>query len=145
MTPPRTGGCNCGAVRFEIASDPSEVGACHCGMCRRFTGGVFLAVSVPKDKIAFTKDEGLTLYTSSAWAERAFCKTCGSSLFDRVTAPGPMQGECHVGLGCFDDATGIALTGEIYLDRKPDGYSFAEDTRKMTEAEVEAMFAAPPA
>ncbi len=93
----------------------------------------------------FTKEDGLAIYTSSSWAERGFCKTCGSSLFYRVTVPGPMQGQCHVGLGTLDDAKGIPLTGEIYIDLKPDGYSFAEDTRKMTEAEVVAMFVQPDA
>ena len=140
----RTGGCNCGQVRFELTNEPKEVGACHCGMCRKFTGGVFLGIKVPKEHFKLTKDDGLLCYQSSDWAERAFCDRCGSSLFYRVTIPGPMQGECHIGLGTLDDASGIKLTGEIYIDRKPDGYHFAEDTHKMTEAEVIAMFAPPP-
>ena len=140
----RTGGCICGAVRFEITSNPTETGACHCGMCRKYSGGVFLGVQVPPDGLTLTKEDGLKIYTSSPWAERAFCAECGASLFYRVTAPGPMQGEYHVGLGTLDDANGILLTGEIYIDRKPDGYSFAQQTHQMTEAEVEAMFAAPP-
>lgn len=140
---PRQGGCNCGAVRFEITSQPGEVGACHCGMCRKYSGGVFLGVAVPKDGFRLTLEEGLAIYASSEWAERAFCNRCGSSLFYRVTAPGPLQGECHVGLGCFDDPSGVELTEEIYIDRKPAGYSFAQATQKMTQAEVEAMFAPP--
>tara|TARA_R110002051_G_scaffold67323_2_gene121828 strand:+ start:2857 stop:3138 length:282 start_codon:yes stop_codon:yes gene_type:complete len=82
----------------------------------------------------------LTTYTSSPWAERAFCGTCGCSIFYRVTAPGPHQGTYHVGLGTMDDTSGISLTEEIFIDRKPQGYAFAGDTRKMTEAEVMAMF-----
>lgn len=139
----KSGGCMCGDVRFEIASDPKETGACHCGMCRKFSGGVYLGVEVAPADMKITKEDGLAIYTSSAWAERAFCKTCGSSLFYRVTAQGPMKGTCHVGLGSFDDPAGVALTGEIFIDRKPDGYAFAGDTKKMTEAEVMAMFAAP--
>lgn len=46
-------------------------------------------------------------------------------------------------LGTLDDADGILLTSEIFVDRKPDGYAFAADTRKMTEAEVVAMFTQP--
>lgn len=140
-----SGGCNCGAVRFEITSGPTEVGACHCGMCRKYSGGVFLGVAVPKDNFVMTKEDGLAIYASSPWAERAFCNQCGSSLFYRLIAPGPMQGDCHVGFGCFDQPEGMALTGEIYIDCKPEGYSFAQDTHKMTQAEVEAMFAPPPA
>ena len=139
----REGGCICGDVRYRIASEPTETGACHCGMCRKFSGGVYLAVKVDPGDFEVIKAEGLTLYQSSDWAERAHCKRCGSSLFYRVTIPGPMQGECHVALGTLDDANGIPLTGEIYIDRKPDGYSFAQDTHKMTEEQVVAMFSAP--
>lgn len=137
----RTGGCMCGAVRYEISNSPASTGACHCGMCRKQSGGVYLGVEVPADAMTVTQDEGMKIYTSSPWAERAFCGNCGSSLFYRVTAPGPHQGVCHVGLGSLDDASGIELTEEIFIDRKPGGYSFANDTKTMTEAEVMAMFA----
>lgn len=140
-----TGSCVCGAVTFKLKTPVAETGACHCGMCRKWTGGVFLGVRVPKGDMELQGDENLGIYTSSPWAERAFCKVCGASLFYRVTAPGPMNGEMHVGLGTFDDPSGIQLTGEIYIDRKPDGYAFAGEGRHvMTQAEVEAMFAAPP-
>ena len=135
----------CGAVRFEITSDLRESGACHCGMCRKFSGGVYLAVKVPAGGLEFTSDDALGVFISSEWAERGFCKTCGSSLFYRLTVPGPMQGEMHVGLGTLDDANGLPLTGEIFIDLKPDGYAFAGDTEKMTQAQVLAMFAEPAA
>ncbi len=137
----RTGGCNCGKVRYEITSQITETGACHCGMCRKFSGGVYLAVEVPAGAFTITDDTGLALFKSSDWAERGFCAHCGSSLFYRLTVPGPKQGECHVALGTLDDAEGIPLTGEIFIDRKPGGYSFAEQTHKMTEADMMAMFA----
>ena len=136
----RKGGCMCGAVRFEITKDVTEAAACHCGMCRKFTGGVFVAVRVPAGGLMFENEEALGVFTSSDWAERGFCRTCGSSLFYRVTAPGPMRGELHVGLGTLDEADGVPLTSEIYIDRKPDGYAFAGYTNKMTEAEVVALF-----
>ncbi len=136
----RTGGCLCGAVRYEVSSDVKTTGACHCTMCQRFSGGVYLAFQVGKDAITFTKDDGLATYKSSDWAERGFCSRCGSSLFYRVTAPGMMEGQLHMGLGTLDDASGIELDGEIYADRKPEGYAFAGDHNRMTEAETAAFF-----
>ena len=137
-----TGSCVCGAVKFTITTPVTETGACHCSMCRKWSGGVYLAVAVPPDGMEIEGEENLTVYTSSPWAERAFCKICGGNVFYRVTAPGPMQGDMHVGLGALDDANGIALTGELFIDLKPDAYSFAGEGRKqMTEAEVMAMFA----
>ncbi|WP_298841389.1 GFA family protein [uncultured Roseobacter sp.] len=136
----RTGSCLCGAVSFEVAKDIAETGACHCGMCRKWSGGVFLGVEVPGDQLSISGAENLTTYSSSPWAERSFCKTCGSSMWYRVTAPGPHHNAHHIGFGTFDTQDGVTLTGEIYIDKKPAGYTFAEKTHQMTEAEVMAMF-----
>lgn len=141
----RSGSCVCGAVSFTITTPVSETGACHCSMCRKWSGGVFLGVQVPKGGIEISGEENLTVYTSSEWAERVFCKVCGASLFYRVTAPGPMNGEMHVGFGTLNDQKDVALTGELFIDLKPETYAFSGDGRhQMTEAEVFAMFAAPP-
>ena len=137
----RTGSCVCGAVRFTITTPIEETGACHCGMCRKWSGGVFLSVAVPPEGMTLEGGDNLATYSSSSWAERLFCKTCGGNLFYRVTAEGPMKGDMHVGLGTLDDASGIAFNSEIYIDRKPEAYRFAGEGRKlMTEAEVIAMF-----
>ena len=138
-----SGSCLCGAVSYTIKSAVAETGACHCGMCRKWSGGVYLGVEVAPDQMDIKGAENLTTFASSPWAERAFCTTCGSSLYYRVTAPGPHSGTYHVGLGTLDNADGINLTGEIFIDKKPDGYAFAGDSHKMTEAETIAMFAPP--
>ncbi|MEM8690287.1 MAG: GFA family protein [Pseudomonadota bacterium] len=137
----KTGGCICGAVRFEISGDVTETGACHCSMCRRWSGGVYLGIQVPLDQMKIEDESALTIYASSPWAERAFCATCGSNMYYRVTAPGAHQGTYHVGLGSFDEPDGIVLKEEIFIDKKPDGYAFAGETGKMTEAEMMALFA----
>jgi len=139
----QSGSCICGAVRLTVINPIEETGACHCSMCRKWSGGVYLGVRIPAGGLKIDGEEAMTVYTSSPWAERAFCGTCGSNLFYRVTAEGPMQGEIHMGLGILDDANGVPLTGEIYIDHKPDGYNFAEETHQMTGAEIEAMFAPP--
>ena len=87
--------------------------------------------------------KNITAFRSSDWAERCFCKNCGTNLFYRVTADGPMKGDLHIGLGLLDDASGIEMTEEIFIDEKPDGYAFAGERKTMTGAEVFAMFASP--
>ena len=72
----KTGGCLCGAVRFTLKDTPTEYGACHCSMCRKFSGGIELGVQVLPDGITWDADEDLATYTSSAWAERGFCRRC---------------------------------------------------------------------
>lgn len=38
----RNGSCLCGTVSYELDARPERAGACHCGMCRKFSGGVYL-------------------------------------------------------------------------------------------------------
>lgn len=138
-----TGGCLCGAVRYTLSEEPTKIGACHCSMCRRWSGGIYLASEAKPDGMAIDGTENLTVFKSSDWAERGFCNKCGSSLFYRVTAPGPMHGVYHFGVGTLDDAAQAELNLELFIDQKPKGYSFAQNTNQMTQAEVEAMFAKP--
>ncbi|MDX2287894.1 MAG: GFA family protein, partial [Hyphomicrobiaceae bacterium] len=80
MATARTGGCLCGAVKFAATPKPHDDGvhvdACHCAMCRRQVGGPLMAVAC--DKVEVTAGAYLGVYQSSAWAERCFCKRCGS-------------------------------------------------------------------
>ena len=135
------GSCLCEAVKFEITSDVKKAGACHCDMCRRWSGGVYIGIEVPPDALQVEGADHVRTFTSSPWAERCFCGTCGSSLWYRITAEGPMKGTYHLGMGTLADPDDIPMTEELYNDRKPDGYSFAGNTRKMTKAEIEAFFA----
>ena len=135
-----SGGCLCGAVSYTITGDKTEIGACHCSMCRRFSGGVFLGLEVRPEEIVFEGHEHIGTFTSSDWAERGFCRTCGSSLFYRLTVPGPQQGVYHVAAGTLSDQSGLTLTEQLFIDIKPPGYSFAEQTHSLTQAEVEALF-----
>lgn len=127
------GQCLCGAVRFEAKLGAREVGACHCSMCRRWSGGVFLAVEC--ESVTFENDAALGIYTSSEWGERCFCKTCGSTLLWRSK-----DGTHHaVSLQTFDDPSSFSFTSQIFVDDKPTNYSFAEATKNMTGPEFIAM------
>jgi hypothetical protein len=75
---PVTGGCLCGAVRYESREPPTEGYYCHCTMCRKHYGGLFAAaVRIPGVALKFTKSQP-KYYRSSAWAKRGFCSDCGS-------------------------------------------------------------------
>lgn len=138
------GSCMCGAVTFEATARKAEAHACHCTMCRRWSGSALVAVSVGRDDVSFEGAEHIRTIASSAWAERAWCDACGSNLYYRITMEGPMQGNYEIALGLFDDPDAFPLVSEIYVDRKPASFAFSGEHRTMTEAEVEAMFAPPP-
>lgn len=143
MSDANTGGCLCGAVRFDLSEKPTRYDACHCGMCRKFSGGIELGIEISPDIIVWTGEEHIQTYASSEWAERGFCKICGSSLFWRMTASGPSQGFLSLSAGSLDSLDGLVLEKEIYIDHKPDSYAFSGTRKQMTEAEVVAAFNAP--
>ena len=134
------GRCLCGAVSFEAEPPKPAMHACHCEMCRRWTGSALLAVMVPADALRLTGEEHVRRLQSSDWAERAWCDRCGSGLWYRVTAEGPAQGQYHMPAGLFDEPDRFELRSEIYIDRKPAGYAFAGERKRLTKAEVEAEF-----
>ena len=82
-----TGGCLCGAIRYEANGPPVSAGACHCRACQRFTGSAFGAyVGFPRAALRFTKGEP-KVFVRHSIKERGFCPECGSSLTDRYVVP----------------------------------------------------------
>lgn len=132
----------CGAVTFTASHVPTTAGICHCDMCRRWTGSALIGVSVPKDAVTWTGADCIRVVKSSSWAERAFCTTCGTGLYFRVTMDSDYSKDVELPLGLFDDPNGFEITNEIYIDRKPDSYGYAgQDGRKtLTRAECHAKF-----
>ena len=75
-----TGGCLCGAVRFQAMGEPVITGHCHCADCRRHNGGpVVTLVVFEANKVRFTAGER-KIYQSSLGIGRAFCDQCGTPL-----------------------------------------------------------------
>jgi hypothetical protein len=132
-----SGGCLCGAVRFAAAPREHDFGICHCSMCRKWSAGPFFAIECGAT-IKVEDPTHLGVYRSSEWAERCFCKQCGTPLFYRLVG----KDFYAVSVEAFDDRGGFALTSQIFVDEKPTYYDFANKTKNMTGAEVFAAFAA---
>lgn len=75
-------------------------------------------------------------YQSSEWAQRQFCKKCGTVLFYKLIN----HNYFSVSVEAFDESEKFTLTTEIFIDEKPASYEFANDTKKMTGEEVFAAF-----
>lgn len=132
------GSCLCGAVSVSTTSTNNEVGACHCSMCRKWGGSSLLAIECGSD-ISFSGEENIGVYQSSEWAERGFCKKCGSHLFYRLK----QNNQHFIPVGIFDNSEGLVFDHQVFIDEKPEYYSFANETKNMTGEEVFAMFASP--
>ncbi|MFD1613163.1 GFA family protein [Sphingomonas tabacisoli] len=85
-----TGGCHCGAVRYEIEGEAAHSGFCHCSDCRRSAGAPLVAwIAFPASGLTVTKGEA-KVYASSENGRRHFCPDCGTGLFyfNEVALPG---------------------------------------------------------
>jgi hypothetical protein len=84
--PVLTGGCQCGAVRYALYAEPNSADICHCRMCQRAVGNLFMGTAgVPQSWFAWTRGEPAVFQSSSA-AERGFCRDCGTPLTFRYLA-----------------------------------------------------------
>lgn len=134
------GKCLCGACAFT-ASLPSgadgavDINVCHCGMCRRWGAGPYFAVHLA-EPARFDDGAPVGVYRGSDWAERGFCKQCGTGLFWRLQDGSNMA----LPVGLFDDQSQFRLRSEIYIDHKPAFYALEGDRPRLTEAEVVAAF-----
>ncbi len=134
-----SGSCLCGAVKVVASLEKEEFDACHCGMCRKWGGGPALTIDGGSN-VQLEGREFISVYNSSDWAERGFCKSCGTHLFYRLKN----SNYCNFSLGLFEDVDKLKFQMQIFIDCKPKFYEFANKTETMTEAEVIAKFGPPP-
>jgi hypothetical protein len=116
----RTGGCLCGAVRYELKGQPGMTAVCHCTHCQKQSGGMFSTnLVVPEGEYVQqgetrvyedSGDSGLPVF-------RHFCGNCGSPILSKVAA---MPGVCMVKAGTLDDFSGITPAIEVYTDHAAD-------------------------
>ncbi|WP_308916200.1 GFA family protein [Jannaschia sp. LMIT008] len=129
------GRCLCGAVRIVIDGDHvAGVGACHCTMCRRWSGLVYGTFDVARDAVAATGP--VVRYRSSENAVRAFCGTYGSHLW--MEMPDEPHAPYEMIPGPFEGTRDFPLISEIYVDRRPAHVPLTGDHRTRTRAEYEA-------
>jgi hypothetical protein len=126
------GQCLCGAVTVTVTGlhDPRP-GACHCRMCQRWSGGLFLCFEAQADGVTITGP--VTRHASSRFAERAFCAVCGSHLWLRDT-----DSETYELMpGLFDAASDWPLRSEVYSDGAMASVRLTGDHPRATQADYE--------
>lgn len=129
------GSCLCGAVHVTAELNSNGIGVCHCTMCRKWGGGPLFAVE-SESRIEFDGAQEISIFSSSEWAERGFCRQCGTHLFYRL------KETQHYALPVwlFDGSTEWRFSEQIFIDQKPSFYSFAEQTKALTGEEVFAQY-----
>jgi len=106
-----SGGCLCGAVRFEIRGPLRQVTTCHCAMCRRSTTSVGAYTACAPEHLE-TSGRKLKWFKSSPMARRGFCSVCGSQLF---WAPSDGR-RVSVSAGSLDDPSRLTWGEHIFVN-----------------------------
>lgn len=116
MTPPLTGSCLCGAIRYAIDVPVSELRTCHCTHCQKASGaGGSVNAVVPGANFRITQGTPKR-YDDSAQSGRIlcryFCGDCGSPLYShRAVAPEILV----VRAGSFDQPGPMRITCNIWI------------------------------
>lgn len=114
-----TGGCLCGAVRYEVKGDPAIQLVCHCSHCQKQAGSAFSTImGVPEAALTVTKGEATSYVDrgeSGKAVERQFCGTCGSPLFSKVEVS---PGMVWIKVGTLDDTSAFSPAAHIWTKSK---------------------------
>jgi hypothetical protein len=106
-----TGGCLCGAVRYESTAKPIRAVICHCSLCRRHSGAPALAfVHFPRAFFRWVGAEPKR-YRSSPEAERGFCPTCGSTISMHESV---LPDRVQITVGTLDEPDRVRIDDHVW-------------------------------
>ena len=110
-----TGGCLCGAIRFEVTPPTKWCAHCHCSLCRRAHGAAFVTwFGVDRSQFELVAGgELLSWYRSTPEARRGFCSRCGSTMF---FASERWADEIHIALANMKGAIDRAPKAHVFFD-----------------------------
>ncbi len=108
-----SGGCQCGAVRYEVSGEPRHVALCHCSDCRISAGAPVVAWAGYDEKdFRLTKGEAKS-FNSSAATVRNFCPVCGTGLFS--TNQEMLPGLVDIQSATLDDPDALPPQAQIQV------------------------------
>jgi len=110
-----TGGCLCGAVRFELSEPPARAGYCHCTRCQRRTGTAASAqarIAASTFRLHSGEDEIGAWRHPDGGFEKCFCARCGAHLFSRDPEG---SGQMSVRMAAFDEDPGVPPSFRAYV------------------------------
>jgi hypothetical protein len=110
----RSGGCQCGAVRYRIDGPLADPHLCHCRMCQKASGNYFVPFAhVPKSSFVITRG-ALRYFHSSDPVRRGFCARCGTPLLLETISSDVV----YVMLGSLDDPAAVAPVAQYGIEAR---------------------------
>ena len=134
MENPKFGSCLCGKVKYQVSDIYSQMGNCHCQMCRKFHGAAFSTFGeVAAANFQWLQGESLLkAFKADNGTVRKFCGECGSSL---IFIPSNDSGEVvEFSLGTLDSEIEQTPDAHIFLENKANWYEPSDDLPKFEGA-----------
>ena len=127
----RTGGCQCGGVRYQCIAQPIELYFCHCKECRKQSASAFgISFIVPRtgfDLLSGTPRFWVRDTDSGRKLECAFCPSCGSRLWHQSSGTSET---ISVKGGSLDDPIDTSSAIHIWTSSKLLSVAIPEDARQ---------------
>ena len=139
---PITGGCRCGAVRYELAlEDLPSVYACHCHICQRASGSAFsVQALVPEESLTVTGPIVIhEITTDDRTSIQRFCGTCRARVYNTNTR---RPGIAVVRAGTLDRSEELVCRAHIYTDFRQRWVPIPDDVPQWPDAAPPADFIA---
>ena len=136
-----TGGCLCGAVRYEAEAFLRSAYYCHCKDCQKSSGQpAEITVPVKAGSLRFTNEEP-KYYLSSEWGQRGFCPHCGSRIVWRPREPAD-EWQTNLDVGSLDNPENVRPRMHIFVDRQLPWYRANDDLPQARSDEMDRVVAA---
>ena len=128
----RTGGCQCGQVRYRCPDKPLELFVCHCRECRKQSASAFgISYIVAREQFELTDGSPrfwIRAADSGNQVRCAFCSDCGSRLWHESSPD-----QVSVKAGSLHDPVDISTAVHIWVSRKLDGITIPDGVRQFPE------------
>ena len=126
------GSCLCGAVKYELKGEISQILLCHCSRCRKATGSAFAALTpVRTEDLHFISGEqSIKKFDSAPGVGRYFCQDCGSPLFSkRENAPELVR----LRIGTLDTKIPTTPIAHVFVASKSEWFEICDSNPQYAE------------
>lgn len=127
MPPPYTGGCQCGAVRYELNGEPLTLYVCHCRDCQKQSASAFgMSMTVSADAFVVTAGKPAE-FEATADSGRVklcgFCPGCGTRLYHRAAG----GANTNIKPGTLDETDWLKPVAHLWVKRKQPWITIPDD------------------
>ena len=130
ITLPITGGCFCGAIRFQVKAQPINQYYCHCSICRRYSGSPLTAsATFPYSSFDLVSGEPHCFNTSPGY-ERMTCSVCGSLFGGRTNSEPKIAA---IRMGSLDDHDAFTPKMHLYTSSQVSWLNIVDDLPRYSE------------